>query len=65
MLGKNEIFASFENNVLTNVAWFDKMTEKKNLIMVEKLGESKIRDIEKLFGICKKHEVNVLGFVSV
>ena len=65
LLGKNEISASFENNVLTNVAGFDKMTEKKNLIMVEKLGDSKIGSIEKLSCICKKHGVNVLGFVCI
>ena len=65
LLGNNDISSSFENNVLTNVAGFDKMTEKKNLIVVEKLGDSKIRDIEKLSGICKKHGVNVLGFVCI
>ena len=65
LLDMNEISSSFENNVLTNVAGFDKMTEKKNLIVVEKLGDSKIRNIEKLSGICKKHGVNVLGFVCI
>ena len=56
---------SFANNVLINVAGFDEMTIKKNLILVEKIGESKMKDIEKLSGVCKEHDIYVLGFVSI
>lgn len=64
-LQNNGIEISFEGNVLTNVNGFDQMTEKRNIIIVEKIGDSKLNDIEKLDVITKEYDVNILGFICI
>lgn len=65
ILKDNGIEAVFGGNVLNSVVAFDQMAEVKNLVLLEKLGETKLKDVEKLAGIVNEYDVNVVGFVCI
>ena len=62
-LEKDGIHAVFGGNALHDVSAFEKMTQYKNVIMVEKPTVTKYTELDKMDTLCAEHEVNVLGVV--
>lgn len=62
-LEKDGIHAVFGGNALHDVSAFEKMTQYKNVIMVEKPTVTKYTELDKMDTLCAEHEINVLGVV--
>lgn len=62
-LEKDGIHAVFGGNALHDVSAFEKMTQYKNVIMVEKPTVTKYTELDKMDTLCAEHEVKVLGVV--
>lgn len=62
-LEKDGIHAVFGGNALHDVSAFEKMTQYKNVIMVEKPTVTKYTELDKMDTLCAEHELNVLGVV--
>lgn len=65
ILKEADIEIIYKEDVLGNYSSFNIMNESKNIILIEMLGKTKQKDLERLLKISKEYEINMLGFICI
>lgn len=65
MLEENGITCEIIGNVVEDVVALSKLDDRNDLILVEKIGKSRVKDIYEEATICLNLNVTVVGYISV
>lgn len=65
MLGKVGIKCNYGENINSDVNEFEKMTNNKNIVLVEQLNVTNKSSFENEIEICDKHLINILGMIAI